>query len=198
MKFFRPLLTFLFHLGYFGPFVMGILDSSFLFLPFGNDLVVIGLVAQHHAHAWIYVLMAAAGSTLGAFFLALVARKFGEAGIRKITGEKRFGQFSKWIGERALLTIGGGALAPPPFPYTVVIAAAGALDYPIPRILLVNFVARAARFTILALLAARYGGAVLRIAQTPGFRWTMVGFVCLCLVVSILSIWKWFQAHRSA
>lgn len=196
MKFFQPLLTFLFHLGYFGPFVMGILDSSFLFLPFGNDLVVVGLVAQHHAEAWIYVLMAAAGSTVGALILALVARRFGEAGIRKLAGAKRFTQFCGWIEKRAALTIGAGALAPPPFPYTITIAAAAALDYSIPRIMLVNFLARGVRFTILALLAIRYGHLVLQIAQSAAFRYTMAGFVTICLLITGFSIWRWFQAHR--
>lgn len=41
MKFFHPLLQFLLHIGYFGPLLMGVLDSSFLFLPFGNDLLVV-------------------------------------------------------------------------------------------------------------------------------------------------------------
>jgi hypothetical protein len=35
VRFLRPLLHFIFHLGYFGPLVMGALDSSFLILPFG-------------------------------------------------------------------------------------------------------------------------------------------------------------------
>ncbi len=197
MKFFRPLLTFLFHLGYFGPLLMGVMDSSFLFLPFGNDLLIVGLIAQRRPHPWIYVLTAALGSTLGALLLALVARKFGEAGMRKLAGEKRFNRLCGWISKRGALAIAGGAIAPPPFPYTLVIAAAGALDYSIPRLLTINFFARAVRFTILALLAARFGPEVLRIAQSPAFKWTMAGFVILCIVVSAFSIYKWFHVSRS-
>ncbi len=66
MKFFSALAHFLFHIGYFGPLLMGILDSSFLVLPFGNDLLVIGMVARHHEGAFWYVLMASCGSTAGA------------------------------------------------------------------------------------------------------------------------------------
>ena len=65
MKFLRPLLHFIFQLGYFGPRVMGTLDSSFLILPFGNDLVVVGLVAAHPHRVVGYVAMAALGSTIG-------------------------------------------------------------------------------------------------------------------------------------
>ena len=88
MKFFAPLLHFLFHIGYFGPLVMGILDSSFLVLPFGNDLLVVGMVARNHAGLPWYVLSAACGSTIGAYLLALVSQKLGEEGIRRIAGEK--------------------------------------------------------------------------------------------------------------
>ena len=97
IKFISPVLAFLLHLGYFGPVLMGILDSSFLFLPFGNDLLVVTLVARHH-QGWLwYVLAAALGSTVGIFVLALVAQKLGEEGIKKMAGEKRFARLHRMI-----------------------------------------------------------------------------------------------------
>ena len=45
----RHLLAWLLKLGVFGPLLLGIADSSFLFLPFGNDLLVVILVARNHA-----------------------------------------------------------------------------------------------------------------------------------------------------
>ncbi len=197
MKFFRPLLTFLFHLGYFGPLVMGVLDSSFLVLPFGNDLVVVGLVAQKHHGAAIYVLSAAVGSTLGALLLALVGRKVGEKGVQKLAGRRKFDMLKKHVGHRAAIAIAVGALAPPPFPYTLVIAAASAFAYSIWRILVVNFIARAIRFTILAILAIRFGRYILQISKSTPFLWTMAVFILLCLVGSTFSIWKWVRHSRS-
>ena len=197
MKVLQALLAFLFHLGYFGPLVMGVLDSSFLFLPFGNDLLVVALAAGRHPHVWIYVLSASIGSTIGAALLALLARKLGADGISKLTGPKRFERLKRWIGDRAAIAIAGGALAPPPFPYTLVIAAAGALDYPIWRILLANLLARAVRFTILALLALRFGQQVLQVAQSAPFRWTMIVFIALCFVGSGFSIVQWVRQTRS-
>ena len=196
MKFFHALLAFLFHLGYFGPLVMGILDSSFLVLPFGNDLLVVYLVAQkHHGAPW-YVLSAAVGSTLGAALLALVARKVGKAGICKLAGEKQFNRLQKGLSHRASLAIAIGALAPPPFPYTLVVAAASALERSVVEILVTNFFARAVRFAILAYLAMRYGDAVLRIAQSAPFRWSVVGFTIACLVASVFSITRWVRRTR--
>ena len=139
-----------------------------------------------------------AGSTLGALALAVVARRIGEDAIRRMAGEKRFNKLCGWIGGHAALSIAAGALAPPPFPYTLIIAAASALKYPLSRILVTNFLARAVRFALLAWLAVRFGGAVIRISQTAAFRWCMVGFVLLCLVGSGFSLWKWFHEHRSS
>jgi membrane protein YqaA with SNARE-associated domain len=175
---------------------MGVMDSSFLVLPFGNDLLVVWLVARHHAGAAWYVLSAAAGSTLGALALALVARKAGEAGIRKLAGDKRYESLCRHVTHRAWLAVAVGGLAPPPFPYTIVIASAGALGEPLWEILAANFVARAARFTLLAWLAIKFGHAVIRIANSAPFRWTMVGFIVLCLVASGFSIWNWLRHTR--
>jgi membrane protein YqaA with SNARE-associated domain len=195
MKFPIVLFRFLFHIGYFGPLVMGVLDSSFLVLPFGNDLLVVGLVVRHHhGLAWVgYVLAAACGSTLGAVLLALVCRKLGEERLKKVAGARRHEKLKSWITQHAVLAIAVAGLAPPPFPFTTVIAAAGALAYPLWRIAVVNFLARAVRFTLLALLALRYGRLVVRIARSAPFEWSVLAFVFLCLVVSGFSIWRWLR-----
>lgn len=195
-SFFRPLLLFLFELGYFGPLAMGVL-SSFLVLPFGNDFVLVGLIAQHPAGIVWYVLSATVGSTLGVLLLGLVARKFGEHGISKVAGEKRFEMLKKSIGRRSGLAIAVASIAPPPFPYTLVIAAASALGYSIWRLMVINFFARAVRFTIFGLLALKFGKSILQIARTAPFFWSMVAFILLCLVASVFSILHWVRSGRA-
>lgn len=197
MNLLSTLFGFLFRIGYFGPLLMGILDSSFLILPFGNDLMVVALVAQHRQGTPWYVLSAAVGSTLGVLALALVGRKLGEQGLRKIAGDRRYEKLSARIGNRAGLAVAIGALAPPPFPFTTVIAAVAALNYPLWRMLGINFFARLVRFTILALLALKFGSSVMSIAKSAPFKWAMSGFIVACLVASVFSIWKWLQEpHR--
>ncbi len=196
MRFLRPLLHFIFHLGYFGPLVMGVLDSSFLILPFGNDLVVVGLVAQHpHRAAW-YVLTAAIGSTLGALLLALVARKLGEQGFEKFAGTRAHERIKKRMGNHAGIAVAVGGLAPPPFPFTTVIAGSAALGYPLWRILVINFFARLARFALLSLLAKHFGRQVLHVAQSVPFEWAMAVFIGICVVASGFSIAHWVRKPR--
>ena len=192
----RQFIALIFQLGYFGPFVMGILDSSFLFVPFGNDLLVVGLVAQHHQGYLLYVLSAVCGSTCGTFLLDLVARKAGEAGVQKVTGQRRFDYLKRKIGEKGGRAIVLGCLAPPPFPFTMVVATTSALGYPRKKLLATVAAARAARFLILGYLAMRFGRQILRIANSQPFRWTMIAFVVLCVAGSALSIAKWVRRRR--
>jgi membrane protein YqaA with SNARE-associated domain len=181
------------HLGYFGPLLMGVLDSSFLILPFGNDLVVGLLVANHRQGAIWYVLSAACGSTIGAFLLALVSRKLGEEEITRLVGKSRYEWLKCNIGSRAAVAIAIGGLAPPPFPYTTVVAVTAALDYPLWRLMRVNFFARVARFTLLSLLAIKFGREVIAVANSLAFKRSMIGFIALCAAASVFSVLRWLR-----
>lgn len=194
--FFRQLLVFLFHLGYLGPFLLGVFDASFLFLPFGNDLLIVGLVARHHEGYLLYVAAAVCGCTLGVFFLDLVARKLGEEGIRKMAGEHRFEKLKRKIGEKGSRALIVACLAPPPFPFTIIIAINSALDYPRNRLLAIVAGTRAVRFLILGALAIKFGPAILRIAKSAPFKWTMIVFIFLCIGGSALSVTKWLRRGR--
>ena len=193
-----PIVRFLFHLGYFAPVLMGALDSSFLFLPFGNDLVVVTLVARnHHGLPW-YALAAALGSTIGIFGLAFVAGKLGEEGIKKMVGPKKFDKLSTMINKHGAKAVVLACIAPPPFPFKMVIAAAAALDYSRVRICAINFFTRGVRFAILGLLTIRYGKAILHMADSTVFRWSMIGFTALCIAGSAFSVYGWLKSVRPA
>ena len=180
----------------FGPFLLGILDSSFLFLPFGNDLLVIVLAARDHAHVPLYIVSAALGSMTGVFLLDLVCRKGGEQGLKGMMKPGRFEYFKRRMSNRAGVAIGVASLAPPPFPFTLVVASASAFGYPRRRLLGLVLVARAVRFTILGLLAIRYGRSILRIAEAPETTWIMVGFIVLCAIGSAFQVLQWVRRSR--
>lgn len=195
-SFFHHLLSFLLHLGYFGPFLLGIVDASFLFLPFGNDLLIVGLVARHHEGYLLYVTAAVCGCTIGVFLLDLVARKIGEEGVQKMAGKSRFEKLKRKISEKGGRTLVLASLAPPPFPFTMVIAANSALEYPRKRLLGIVAASRAARFLILGALAIKFGPSILRIAKSQPFKWTMIVFIFLCVAGSIFSVLKWLRHTR--
>ncbi len=185
------------HLGVAGPFLLGVADSSFLFLPFGNDLLVAVLVARQHALAWQYVPMAAAGSVVGILLLDLVCRAGGEAGLEKLTGRQRVEELEAKIKKDAGYAVAVACLAPPPFPFTPVIAAASAFQYPRRKLLSIAFAARIVRFFVVAELAIAFGREILSVERSPAFFWTMIGFVALCVIGSAFSIASWVRHSRA-
>ena len=84
-----------------------------------------------------------------------------------------------------------------PFPFTAVIAAASAFQYPRPRLIGMVLGVRAVRFSLIAFAAMYWGRGILRIANSPEVIWFMIGFTALCLVGSILSIMRWTRMSRS-
>jgi membrane protein YqaA with SNARE-associated domain len=192
----RHFLAWLLSLGLFGPLIFGIADSSFLFLPFGNDLLVVILTVRDHAHLPLYVVSAAIGSTLGVLLLDLVCRKGGEEGLKRMMQPRRLEYFKRRMSKQAAVAIGLACLAPPPFPFTIVIASASAFAYPRPRLLGLVFIARAIRFTVVGWLAIRFGRDILRIARTPETTWIMVGFIVLCILGSAFQVMQWVRRSR--
>jgi membrane protein YqaA with SNARE-associated domain len=126
----HALFAFFRRIGALGLFLLGICDSSFLFLPFGNDLLLIALVSGgRHPWRWvIYTLAAALGSVVGVALLDLVMRKAGEEGLEKFVGPKRLEKLKGKIEKRGVWAVFFAALLPPPFPFTAAAAAASALQ----------------------------------------------------------------------
>ena len=189
----RYLFTYLLHLGALGLAILGVLDSSFLFLPVGNDILLVVLVARHHSLFLVYVMAAAFGSAVGVLLLDLVCRKGGEEGLKKMMNQRRLNYLKKKIEEHGGLAVVVASLAPPPFPFTAVIGAASAFQYPRTRLFGLVFGARAIRFSLVGLAAIWLGRRILRIANSPGFTWFMAVFIAVCLIGSTISIIRWVR-----
>jgi len=176
--------------------LLGVLDSSFLFLPFGNDILLVFLVARDGAMMPLYVLAAAAGSTIGVALLDLVSRRLGQEGLARVLHPRRLQFVMEKMKQRAAFGVSIACLAPPPFPFTLVVAAASALQYPRIRLLGVVFTARTLRFFLIGLAALRYGRRILRIASSSTFEWLIVGFAVVCLIGSTVSVWNWVRRSK--
>ena len=162
--FIRPIYTFVAHLGGFGLLALSAVDSSPLFLPFGNDLMLIAMTAKKHELMLYYALMSAIGSTLGCLADDLLSRKEGEKGLEKTLSPKRLQYIRKRIKKGAAWALIVACLVPPPFPFTPFVAGAAALQYPRKKLLSVVSITRFARFAIEGLLAIFFGRRILRLA----------------------------------
>jgi len=181
--------------GGIGLLVLGILDSSFLFAPWGNDLMTIALVAQNRSvgHMLYYALMSTVGSVIGCLLLDLTCRPLGEKGLEKHLSPKRFQSVQRKVGKNAGRAVAVASLAPPPFPFTAVIMAASGLQYSRQRLLAIVGVCRAVRFVIVGALALRFGERILGWAKNPVLQWILIGLIVVCTVGSVISVYGWLK-----
>ena len=179
---------FFFALGLGGPFTLGIIDAL-LFVPLANDVLVVALAASHRDRAFLYAVSAVVGSVLGCFFLDAASRKGGEAGLKKILSKKKLDRVKRSITSRAGWAVATASLMPPPFPFTPVVAGAAAFQYPRWKLLSIIAAARLVRFCVLAWLALRYGTTILKWAQLPVVRWSVIGLIVISVVGSSWTLW---------
>jgi hypothetical protein len=109
---------------------------------------------------------------------------------------QRLAFFKRRMSNQAAVAIGVACLAPPPFPFTVVIASASAFSYPRAKLLGLVLIVRAVRFTIIGLMAIRFGRQILRIAGAPETEWIMLGFIVLCVIGSGFQVLQWIRRSR--
>jgi membrane protein YqaA with SNARE-associated domain len=185
-------------LGPIGLFLLGIADSSFLFLPFGNDLLLIALVsANRDSWIWLlYVVAAAAGSVVGALIVDLLMRKVGEEGLEHFVNERTVSRLRKKLEKHAGRAIFVATLMPPPFPFTAVVMSASALQAPRKTILASVFFGRLVRFTIEALLALWVGQRLLSWLDSDYLDYAVYGFLAIAAVGTTLTVRKWVTGRK--
>jgi membrane protein YqaA with SNARE-associated domain len=133
--------------GGIGLLVLGILDSSFLFAPLGNDLLVVAMSAHYGSMTRMlyHAAMSTIGSVLGCLVVDVVMRTAGEKGLKRHLPKARLNYVRKKVERNAAWALIVGSVAPPPFPFTPFVMAAAALQYPRRRMLAVVGAARMAQ-----------------------------------------------------
>jgi membrane protein YqaA with SNARE-associated domain len=193
----RSTIGFFLQLGAFGLIAMGVLDSSFLFLPFGNDLLVVALTARTPDRFWLYAIAATAGSVLGCTLTDLVSRKIGEAGVEKMVGRGKLEQVQQRLKKHTFWVLGSAALMPPPFPFTVFLIAASAIQISRWRVLTAVGFGRFVRFVTLSLLAVQFGRGIIRLSERDEVQYAVIALAVISIAGSALSIAKWVRSSRA-
>jgi membrane protein YqaA with SNARE-associated domain len=184
-------------LTWWGPFVVGALDSSLVFyMPFGVDALVIYLAARDNSLFWIYPILAAAGSVVGAATTFWIGHKAGEVGLDRLVPRRHLDRVRRQVRDKGAMALALPAILPPPFPLTPLVVTCGALKVD-PRRFLSTFAAmRLIRFSIGAALARIYGRGILRVLESDNFRMVAVAFIVIAVVGTILSaVVFWRNTH---
>jgi membrane protein YqaA with SNARE-associated domain len=193
------LLRFFLRLGIFGLFLLSALDSSFLVLPFGNDLLLIALVSSGRGSLiWIpYVLASAAGSIAGVFVIDVLMRKAGEKGLERFVSERKVEKLKQKLENKAFVTVFIATLLPPPFPFTPVIMTASALQTPRSKLFASVFVGRLVRCSIEAILALYFGRKLISYIKSDVMTYVVYGMIAVAVILSTLSLLTWLRRNSS-
>jgi membrane protein YqaA with SNARE-associated domain len=159
------------HLGALGLFALAVLDSSPVPTFGGPDILIAILVSTGQNPWYECAVVAAIGSTIGAFITFRLARKAGEAYLEGKFGRQRVSStlavFKKW-GTGSLVA---STAIPFPFPTSLVFAVAGASDYHVGKYLAVVSASRGVRYTAIGVVAHLYGRHFVRILRHPTQHW---------------------------
>ena len=165
--------------------LIGALDSSLLSLPEINDYLVIGRCLEHPSAVIYFPLFAAFGSVMGCLLLYTIMRRGGQALLRRRFRAEHILKAERAYARFGVLALAVPAVLPPPLPFKIFVATAGALEYPRWRFLLTVMIARSLRYYVEGILAVYYGERVLRFIKDNGLVVISIVFG-LCLVALLI------------
>ncbi len=161
--------------------LIGALDSSLLSLPEINDYLVVWRCYKDPTSVFFFPLFAAFGSMLGSLLLYAIVRRGGQAVLRRKFRAEHIERVEQAYARFGFLTLAVPALLPPPMPFKIFVASAGALEYPRWRFVITIMIARSLRYYIEGVLAVYYGRHVLDFLRDYGLM-ILGGAAALCLL----------------
>jgi membrane protein YqaA with SNARE-associated domain len=148
--------------------LIGALDSSLLSLPEINDYLVVARCYSDPKAAFYFPLFAAAGSVLGCLLLYSIMLRGGQAVMRRRFSPESIARVERAYARFGFLALAVPALLPPPMPFKIFVATAGALEYPRWKFVVTIMLARSLRYYVEGVLAVFYGEQVIDFLRHNG------------------------------
>ena len=175
--------------------LVGALDSSLLSLPEINDYLVIARCFTHPRAVVFFPLFASTGSMLGCLLLYTILQRGGLAVLHRRFKLEHIQRVERAYARFGILALAIPALLPPPMPFKIFVATAGALQFPRRRFLITILVARSVRYYTEGILAVYYGRRVLVFLQDNGL---MIVTAVFALCLAALAIYLLSNKGRAA
>lgn len=187
--------------GYFlsplGLVLLGALDASIIFfLPLGIDFVVILLSARRPELFWLYALLAALGSVIGAAGTLWIGRQVGERGLARFVRKSTLKRVEARVSQKGAIAAAALGVIPPPFPFTAFVLASGACRANPWTFLGTLAVVRLARFVVEGALAAHYGGGIIRWMESTTFTVVVIALAVLAVAGTLASAVTIYRSSR--
>ena len=175
--------------------LIGAIDSSLLSLPEVNDYLVVARCYTHPRAVFFFPMFAAIGSVLGCSLLYTILSRGGRAVLHRRFKVEHIERVEHAYARFGILALAVPALLPPPMPFKIFVATAGALQFPRRKFLLTIMVARSLRYYAEGTLAVFYGERVLRFSKDNGI---VIISAVACLFVIALGIYLLSSKGRAA
>lgn len=159
------------------------LDSSLLSLPEVNDYLVVARCYTHPRAVFLFPMFAAVGSVLGCFLLYTILSRGGRVVLHRRFKVEHIERVERAYARFGILALAVPALMPPPMPFKIFVATAGALQFPRRKFLLTILLARSLRYYAEGTLAVFYGERVLRFSKDNGI--VIISVVTAVLVLAL-------------
>ena len=173
--------------------LIGALDSSLLSLPEINDYLVVMRCATDHKAVFYFPLFAAIGSVLGCVLLYSIVRRGGQAIMRRRFRRDHVERVERAYARFGFLALAVPAMLPPPMPFKIFVATAGALEYPRWRFVITVMIARSVRYYVEGILAVYYGERAMLFIKDYG-----APLFAIVLFASVVGLLIYFIRRRGA
>ena len=178
--------------------LIGALDSSLLSLPEINDYLVVARCYSDPKSVFYFPLFAATGSVLGCLVLYTIMRRGGQAVMRRRFKAENIAKVERAYARFGFLALAVPALLPPPMPFKIFVATAGALEYPRWRFVLTIMIARSVRYFVEGALAVFYGEQVLRVMRANGLMIISIAAGVVLVGVAVYVLAKRIRSPRKS
>jgi membrane protein YqaA with SNARE-associated domain len=178
-----------------GLFIIAFLDSSLLSFPEVVDLLLMGLVIQHKERVLYYALLSTLGSITGCLLLYMIARKGGEAFLRRRFAGHHIDRALRLFQKYGLLAVAIPSILPPPVPFKIFVFAAGVARVPLLEFVAAIAMGRGVRYFGEAFLALWYGEAAIAFLKEHA-RTVAFTLAAVALVAGVA--WIWFRRDKAA
>lgn len=149
------LLLFLKPLGFLGVGVLAAIDASSIAIPM--DLIIAGYVWNNRGYFWLYAILGAAGSAIGALVPFYIGRTGGEWVLLRRIPRSKYDQMRARFDRHHWLAVLVPAAMPPPFPFKLFAFGAGVFEMRVLPYMVAVFLGRAAHYLVTALLVVYFG-----------------------------------------
>ena len=180
-------------LGSWAVFAVAGIDSAFFGVPL--DPVVATYVYQNRSNAFLYPLMAAAGSAAGCVILYWIGYKGGEVLLLKRMSRAKFERIRASFDQHEFWALMVPSMLPPPFPFKAVVLAAAAFEMNFWHFLLAIFLGRLLRFVLLGMLVLKFGPQVVGfLTDVVAKHWIVL--IVASAIITAAGIYAWARVKK--